>query len=153
MLEVFGNVSERALKEIFNSTGGRKWIGGWSEKDGWMSSASLSEWKGAKVNESGQVIELNLYYNNLQGNIPLCLAVLSKLTKLNLSWNKLAGEIPRELGELSSLEELRLDNNTLTGVIPRELGELSSLEELYLEMNNLAGNTCTQASSLTRILL
>ena len=82
---------KEALQEIFNSTGGRKWIGGWSEKDGWMSSASLSEWKGVKVNESGQVIELNLYYNNLQGNIPRCLAVLSKLTKLYLEDNKLTG--------------------------------------------------------------
>ena len=54
---------EEALKEIFNITGGSKW----RTKDGWMSRASLSKWRGVKVDESGQVIELNLNYNNLQG--------------------------------------------------------------------------------------
>jgi len=51
-----------ALEEIFNVTGSN-----WKDKTGWMSSASLSEWRGVKVDESGQVIELNLYNNNLQG--------------------------------------------------------------------------------------
>ena len=58
---------EEALKEIFSVTGGSKWIGGWRNKDGWMSRASLSKWTGVKVDESGQVIELVLQSNNLQG--------------------------------------------------------------------------------------
>ena len=58
---------EQALKQIFNDTGGSKWIGGWRDKDGWMSRASLSEWIGVEVDESGQVIELNLVDNNLKG--------------------------------------------------------------------------------------
>jgi hypothetical protein len=54
---------EKAFEEILNATGGIKW----KDKSGWMSRASLSEWRGVKVDESGQVIELNLYDNNLQG--------------------------------------------------------------------------------------
>jgi len=52
-----------ALQEIFNVTGGSNW----KDKTRWMSRASLSEWRGVKVDESGQVIELNLSGNNLQG--------------------------------------------------------------------------------------
>jgi len=56
-----------ALEEIFNATGGRKWTdkSGWMSL--WMSCASLSKWRGVKIDDSGQVIELNLYNNNLQG--------------------------------------------------------------------------------------
>ncbi len=54
---------EKAFKEVFNVTGGIQW----RNKDGWMSRASLSEWRGVKVDKSGQVIELYLYNNNLQG--------------------------------------------------------------------------------------
>ena len=54
---------EKAFEEIFNATGGIKW----KVKSGWMSRASLSEWRGVKVDESGQVIELVLSGNNLQG--------------------------------------------------------------------------------------
>ena len=60
---------EEALKEIFNVTGGSKWIGGWRNKDGWMSRASLSKWTGVKV-DGGHVIELDLSDNNLQGKPP-----------------------------------------------------------------------------------
>jgi hypothetical protein len=52
-----------ALQEIFNVTGGSNW----KDKTGWMSRASLSEWRGVKIDESGQVIELDLRGNNLQG--------------------------------------------------------------------------------------
>ena len=52
-----------AFEEIFNATGGSNW----KNKTGWMSRDSLSKWAGVKVDESGQVIELNLYENNLQG--------------------------------------------------------------------------------------
>jgi len=76
-----------AFEEIFNVTGGNNW----TNKAGWKSPASLSEWKGVKVGKSEQVIELDLNSNNLQGNIPRCLAVLSKLTKLHLGSNELAG--------------------------------------------------------------
>ena len=51
-----------ALEEIFNVTGSN-----WKDKTGWMSRASLSEWRGVKVDENGQVIELYLRGNNLQG--------------------------------------------------------------------------------------
>ena len=51
------------MEEIFNATGGREW----TDKSGWLSRASLSKWRGVKVDKSGQVIELNLESNNLQG--------------------------------------------------------------------------------------
>ena len=55
--------SKKHFEEIFDATGGRNW----TSKTGWMSRASLSEWRGVKVDKSGQVIDLVLNANNLQG--------------------------------------------------------------------------------------
>ena len=52
---------EEAFEEIFNAT--REW----TDKSGWLSRASLNKWRGVEVDESDQVIELNLCSNNLQG--------------------------------------------------------------------------------------
>ena len=56
---------EEALKEIFNVTGGSKW----TDKTGWMSRVSLRDWTGVKIDESGQVNELDLEDNNLQSKL------------------------------------------------------------------------------------
>ena len=54
---------------------------------------------------------------------PAELGGLSSLEYLNLFNNELSGEIPAELGSLSSLEALYLYDNQLSGEIPPELGQ------------------------------
>ena len=62
---------------------------------------------------------------------------LSNLRGLDLFNNNLSGEIPPELGNLSNLTVLRLDNNQLSE-IPAELGSLSNLTRLRLDFNELS---------------
>ena len=57
---------------------------------------------------------------------------------LNLWDNELSGEIPAELGSLSNLGILYLSGNALSGEIPAELGSLSNLRELWLSGNGLS---------------
>ena len=78
---------------------------------------------------------LNLYYNELSGNIPAELGSLSNLEYLNLSRNDVSGNIPTELGDLSNLKYLQLWGTLLSGSIPTELGSLSNLEFLDLSNN------------------
>ena len=61
------------------------------------------------------------------------------LVELDLSYNELTGTIPSELGDLAHVQVLRLDGNQLTGTIPSELGDLAHLRSLHLNGNRLTG--------------
>ena len=101
----------------------------------WLSDAPLSEWDGVKTDDDGRVIELDLNYNYLSGEIPAELGSLSNLTRLELGNNELSGEIPAELGSLSKLVSLGLSNNELSRCVP------SSLEDdlLFWGYSSLGG--------------
>ena len=61
-----------ALRVFFQSTCGT----GWSNNNGWMTEAPLSDWHGVTVNEHGRVTRLDLGSNYLDGEIPAFRAVV-----------------------------------------------------------------------------
>ncbi|MYA61751.1 MAG: hypothetical protein F4X94_04170 [Dehalococcoidia bacterium] len=81
-------------------------------------------------------MEVSLWLNKLEGELPSELGNLAKLERLSLPLNSLSGDVPSELGMLSNLKELILIGNRLTGEIPVELGGLTNLEKLYLSVGN-----------------
>ena len=121
-----------ALVALYNATDGANW----RENTNWLSSAPLDDWYGVKTDSDGRVVEVSLWLNKLEGELPSELGNLAKLERLNLPLNGLNGDIPSELGMLSSLQELILLGNQLTGEIPVELGGLTNLEKLYLSVGN-----------------
>ena len=128
--------SDRQILILFHeATGGPNWFG----REGWLSDAPLEDWLGVEVDDDGNVIELELYRNNLAGTIPPELAGLSSLTRLQLASNRLSGPIPAELAELSNLSFLGFFNNRLEGTVPPELGNLANLTQLELDRNRLTG--------------
>ena len=106
-----------ALVALYNATDGENW----DESDNWLSDAPLGEWQGVSTNDNGRVIKMQLYRNNLSGEIPAELGSLSNLDWLNLHDNNLSGEIPEELGSLSNLTRLSLNDNDLSGCVPGSL--------------------------------
>ncbi|VAI82053.1 unnamed protein product [Triticum turgidum subsp. durum] len=84
--------------------------------------------------------KLNISNNNIMGNIPTSMGLLSQLKVLDLSSNKLEGELPSKLGNVKSLFHLSLADNLLYGSIPQEIGALYNLEILDLSSNNLSGS-------------
>ena len=128
--------SDRQILILFyEATGGPNWYG----RPGWLSDAPLEDWFGIEVDDDGNVIELELYRNNLAGFIPPELGGLASLTRLQLASNHLSGPIPAELAELSNLQFLGLFNNDLEGTVPPELGGLANLAQLELDRNLLTG--------------
>ena len=121
-----------ALVALYNATDGVNW----RQKTNWLSSAPMGEWYGVETDEEGRVVELNLWLNKLEGELPPELGNLAKLERLNLLLNKVSGSIPSELGMLFNLEELILMGNKLTGVIPIEMGSLVNLEKMFLSSGN-----------------
>ena len=84
--------SDRApLVALYNATGGRNW----RNNGNWLSNAPIGAWHGVTTDSDGRVTHLDLYRNQL------------------------TGEIPAELGNLTNLEGLWLFNNQLTGEIRR----------------------------------
>ena len=63
-------------------------------------------------------------------------AILPYLERLNLENNQLTGEIPKELAVLSGLKVLWLAGNEFSGEIPEELSSLVNLEEVSLSGGN-----------------
>ena len=87
------DVSEKeraALAALFDATDGPNW----EISDNWLSDAPLSEWSGVTTEYYGSVVELDL------------------------SWIGLNGELPEELGNLRNLRTLLLSGNDLSGCIP-----------------------------------
>ncbi len=110
-----------ALVALYNATNGENW----TISDKWLSDAPLGEWHGVTTNDDGRVVELDLSFNDLSGEIPPELGSLSNLERLVLDDNKLSGEIPAELGSLSNLTELLLYGNELSGCVPSSLEDQS----------------------------
>ena len=121
-----------ALAALYNMADGANW----RDNSNWLTDAPLEDWYGVKTDSDGRVVEVSLWLNKLEGQIPSDLGNLARLTRLNLMLNRLNGEIPSELGMLSNLEELTLPGNRLTGEIPPALGNLTNLEKLYLSVGN-----------------
>ena len=59
---------------------------------------------------------------------------------MNLFENDLTGEIPPELGRMAALVKLDLSRNALSGPIPPELSQLARLRSLDLSHNRLSGS-------------
>ena len=115
--------TEREILEIFyHATDGPNW----KRNDNWLSDKPLSEWFGIKVHENSNskfiVKVINLFSNNLKGEIPKEIGKLINLKGLYLYNNKLIGEIPKEIGKLINLKYLYLCHNL--GEIPKEIGKL-----------------------------
>ena len=124
-----------ALAALYEETAGYAW----RYRDNWLTDAPLGLWFGVEVDQSGQVVGLDLAGNGLNGSIPAELSDLTELEYLLLPRNRLSGEIPPQLGALGSLVTLDLATNRLSGAIPRELGDLASLGYLDLRQNRLTG--------------
>ena len=118
---VIDSTSDRnALVALYHATDGPNW----SHNANWMGDSPLGEWRGVATDDSGRVIELNLWNNNLVGRIPAELGDLTRLERLNLWGNGLVGQIPPELGNLTRLERLYLSDNELTDCIPDSLRDV-----------------------------
>jgi len=168
------------LALLYQSTKGRKWKKSYnflSEKDEceWNEYDSIDNTNiGAICDEAGNIVQIDLRENNLDGIIPFELSRLNSLenlslngnilhstipyqlrnldnlVRLNLASNKLNGTIPEV--EFKNLQYLNFDNNTLNGTIPQSIFNLDKIESLYLQINMLSGTISSFASKYLRVL-
>ena len=137
-----------ALVALYNATDGPNWV----NNTNWLSDEPLREWHGVQIGQAGRVVNVLLYANNLNGELPQELGNLSALYTLQLSQNRLTGELPSSIGNLSSLTYLNLDKNQLTGELPSSIGNLSSLTHLILGDNQLTGELPSWIGNLSSLI-
>ncbi|KAK8519385.1 hypothetical protein V6N13_133310 [Hibiscus sabdariffa] len=105
---------------------------------------------GNKLMGSLQVLDLSS--NDLYGEIPSNIGVLSSLVFFNMSRNHLFGSIPDSIGELKTTQVIDLSCNMLNGSIPSEIGAAVSLKELRLQRNFLSGKIPTQIVNCSSLI-
>ena len=144
------SIEYQALVDLYSSTDG----GNWANNTNWLngnSIDSIANWHGIKVT-NGDVTEITLNNNNLNGTIPFSISNLTSLKKLYLNDNQLTGNIPSSIGGLTSLQYLVMRNNQLSGSIPPELGQLTNLYTLWLYQNQLTGSIPSELGQLSNLL-
>jgi hypothetical protein len=88
---------------------------GWLTTSFWGSDEPLGKWFGVTTDSSsGRVVKLELYANNMRGQIP-------------------------DLIGLDAIKEMDLRSNSLSGTIPSSIGSLTTLTHLYLSANKFSG--------------
>jgi hypothetical protein len=130
------SLQREILLEFFNTTNGELW----TTKNGWLSQSNECEWFGISCNSEGNIIEIDIPFNQLNGNIPNSIQYLTSLQVLHLSHNILRGSIPYSITALRNLKQLRLNNNNLEGSIPFMMGGMENLEIVELSFNHLTGS-------------
>ncbi|MDF1697511.1 MAG: M12 family metallo-peptidase [Saprospiraceae bacterium] len=127
------------LLNIYEDLDGEMWTNknGWTE--GWNSgSCDYCNWYGVQCNYLGEIIEINLENNNLQGSIPIDLTALSNLQRLKLNNNGLTDTIPNYWDSLDQLFLLDLRQNALTGAIPFSYTTMTKINTIHLDNNSLS---------------
>ncbi|PIN00876.1 Serine/threonine protein kinase [Handroanthus impetiginosus] len=99
---------------------------------------------------------LNLYENNLRGELPDGIANSPNLYEVRLFQNQLSGKLPPNLGKNSPLRWIDVSTNKFSGQIPESLCFNGALEELLLIENLFSGEipaTLAECRSLLRVRL
>ena len=78
-----------ALVTLYSATGGQNWV----HQTGWLIDENPCNWYGVSCVE-GHVSALDLFSNNLTGELPLEIGNLGELKTLTLNSNALTGELP-----------------------------------------------------------
>ncbi|CAB9499050.1 Leucine Rich Repeat [Seminavis robusta] len=103
-----------------------------------------------RCNEDGLYQHLWLDKNNLVGNLPEELYMLTSLQTLSLGYNQLEGSLGSRIGQLADLEGLAIYDQP-PGGIPSEIGLLSKLRGLLLTNSNHEGPLPSELWQLTNL--
>ncbi|XP_047973970.1 receptor-like protein kinase HSL1 [Salvia hispanica] len=142
-----------------NSLSGALPSGGWSNMTALRRlDASTNELSGGIPVELCELPleSLNLYENNLRGELPAAIAESPNLYELKLFRNQLSGELPSDLGRNSALWWIDVSTNNFSGRIPDGLCSNGALEELLLIENSFSGEipaSLGECRSLLRVRL
>jgi Leucine-rich repeat (LRR) protein len=107
---------------------------------------------GVTCDDNGRVSELRLPGNNLHGQIPPEIGLLTDLHHLTLYGNSINGALPKEMASLTGIDFLSLGSNAISGTIPVWFGGLQKLHALDMGDNKLTGVIPPAITKLTSLV-
>lgn len=137
-----------ALIDLFESTYDPE--DPWTNSYGWDTEIPVYDWHGITVEEM-RVVKIKLRSNNLTGEIPNSIDLLSELKNLDLALNHITGNLPSEIGNLNKLEDLIIHDNDFSGPLPENIYNATNLIKIYLGGNNFDGSISTAISNLVNL--
>ncbi|XP_006367495.2 receptor-like protein 12 [Solanum tuberosum] len=94
---------------------------------------------------------LNLHDCQFSGSIPDSIGNLTRITELALSYNHFTGHIPSTISKWKHLTRLDLSDNSFSGEIPDVFSNLKELRYLHLSSNSFIGLFPSSISNLTHL--
>ncbi|KAF3446527.1 hypothetical protein FNV43_RR11707 [Rhamnella rubrinervis] len=85
------------------------------------------------------LVSLQLFSNNLSGQIPAELGEFKQLVNLSLYANNLTGPLPQNIGSWAEFNFIDVSENFLTGGIPATYANCHTLRRFRVSMNSLSG--------------
>ena len=130
-----------ALSCLYAATEGK----GWSANSNWMSAdPCTAEWFGVTCTSPGQISDIFMDSNAMDGSLPSELGDVTTLTFFSVNFNTLTGYLPSEIGRWTGMNHyFDVSFNALTGSMPTQLGrwtDMSSWGYFYVEENQLTGS-------------
>eukprot|EP00261_Vitis_vinifera_P002840 XP_002267388.2 PREDICTED: receptor-like protein 12 [Vitis vinifera] len=101
-----------------------------------------------RFSENNSLMELDLSFTNLSGELPASIGNLKSLQTLDLSGCEFSGFIHTSIGNLKSLQTLDLSGCEFSGFIPTSIGNLKSLQTLDLSDCEFSGSIPTSIGNL-----
>uniref|UniRef100_UPI00143054DB leucine-rich repeat domain-containing protein n=1 Tax=Maribellus sediminis TaxID=2696285 RepID=UPI00143054DB len=120
-----------ALVALYNSTNGSNWY----RQKYWLSEYPVSIWEGVNVYD-GRVRELQMWDNNLNGNLPVEFYDLTGLRYFEFGYDSLSGPILPQFGNLADLYNFSIRYTQMAGELPSEMGNCNNLRYMNIEGNN-----------------
>jgi Leucine rich repeat len=118
----------------------------WQNSTGWLSPDNECTWFSVQddvCNDDLLYTTLQLSDNNLWGQLPEEIELLSHLEVFDLRSNAIRGVLPNQIGSLTHLKVIELSYNQLSSTIPSSFGNMTSLETLLIRSSNLTGTIPT----------
>lgn len=113
----------------------------WQRK--WDITKDESEWGGIMLHTTDdgirRVLEINLWDNNMTGQLPDEMGSLSIVRQIHMGGNNLTGPLPASMANLSELIMLAFPNNQMSGEISENFGDIETLASFWINDNNFSG--------------
>jgi Leucine-rich repeat (LRR) protein len=98
------------------------------------------------------LVSLQLYANNLSGQVPTELGEFKKLVNLSLYSNRLTGPLPPKLGSWAEFNFIDVSDNFLTGPIPPDMCKQGTMKKLLLLNNRFTGEIPANYANCSTLL-
>ncbi|KAH0736003.1 hypothetical protein KY285_011710 [Solanum tuberosum] len=104
-----------------------------------------------KIHPSNTLLELDISYTGISGELPDSIGTLTSLNRLDMCRCQLSGRVPDSIGNLTKIRYLDFSINHFTGYIPSTISQSQQLTYLGLSSNSFSGEIPNIFSNLQEL--